>query len=221
MTNEITGWEEAYRKRPSGSYEPHQDAESLDRLFRQHNVRRILDLGCGDGRHLVHFARRGYEMFGLDYAPTAIRLAEEWLEREGLSAELIDCDMSAVPWPEDFFDAVLCVQVINHHCIKGIRRTISEIYRVLRAGGWLFLAVGTRRPSNPAARGMCVEVEPNTYVRLEGHEKGVPHHHFDMQEMKEEFSRFGIVDLHPDRRNYTCMLAQKPRRDHPDVAGGR
>lgn len=68
MTNEIVGWEAACRKRSSGTYgkdRPHQDAESLERFFRIHNVQWILDLGCGDGRHLVYFAKRGYEMNGI------------------------------------------------------------------------------------------------------------------------------------------------------------
>ena len=89
MTNEPIGWEAAYRKRRSGEHKPHQDAEFLDGLFRKHQVRRILDLGCGDGRHLVYFAKRGYEMFGLDYAPTGLRLAKEWFAKEGLSAKLV------------------------------------------------------------------------------------------------------------------------------------
>lgn len=68
MTNEIVGREVAYRKRPSGTYvkdKPHQDAEPLERFFRIHNVQWILDLGYGDGRHLVYFAKRGYDMNGI------------------------------------------------------------------------------------------------------------------------------------------------------------
>jgi len=211
MEDEVTGWEVAYRKRPTGGREiPHEDAESIHQLFQKHRVRRILDLGCGDGRHLVNFGKLGYEMYGLDYAPTAISLAGEWLAKEGLSAKLVCTDMSTIPWSEGFFDAVICVAVINHHLLEGIRRTISEIYRVLRPGGWLFLTVGTSRPANPTADGNWVEVELNTYVRLEGHEKGVPHHFFNMEELLKEFSQFDIVDLHQDRRNKTCMLARRP-----------
>jgi len=206
--NEAVGWEAAYRKRPSGELVSHEDTDSLNQLFQTHQVRRILDLGCGDGRHLVYFARQGYEMFGLDSAPTALRLAKEWLTNEGLSAQLFCADMSTILLPQKFFDAVICVQTINHQRIEGIRLTIKEIYRVLRPEGWLFLTVSTTRPTGLFRNG--IKVEANTYVLLSGHEKGVPHHFFNMEELHKEFSQFEIVNLHEDSRNYTCMLALKP-----------
>ena len=216
MQDEVHGWEAAYRKRPSGEKRPHQDAEFLDGFFRCHGVRRILDLGCGDGRHIIYFAKRGYAMYGLDVAATAISLTEEWLGKEGMSAELVACDMSAIPWPDDFFDATVCVQVIDHHRIEEIRKTVGEIYRTLRPGGYLFLTVGTNRPKNPAKFGFSVEVGWNTYVRTEGHEKGVPHHFFDEEELLDELSAFDILrdvlSPHKDSRGKRCFLFQKPCR---------
>ena len=212
MTDAIHGWEAAYRKRPSGECRPHQDAEFLDRFFREHAVSKILDLGCGDGRHLVYFAKRGYRMYGLDIAPTGIQLSEEWLSREGLSAELVTSDMTDIPWPDSLFDATICVQVINHHRIREIRQTIQEVYRTLRPGGHLFLTVSTTQPVRSAADSEIEEVEPNTYVWAEGHERGVPHHYFDMDELQKEFRVFRMLDLHRDARGKACMLAQKPHR---------
>ncbi|MCK4283288.1 MAG: class I SAM-dependent methyltransferase [Candidatus Brocadiae bacterium] len=218
MTGEdATGWEAAYRKRPSGGYRKasqHEDCQALDRVFRDRNVRAILDLGCGDGRHLVFFARRGYLMHGQDIAPTAIRLADEWLAGENLSADLKAGDMTHIRWPDASFDAMLCIQVVNHHRIRQIRQTVAEIHRVLREGGLLFLTVATeRRPPRPGAP-KAVEVEPHTYVPLEGHEKGVPHHQFDTQELRYEFRRFivceDVMPVHKDSKGYTCLVMQKP-----------
>ena len=107
--NGISGWEAAYRKRPTADREvPHKDAESIHKLFQKYQVQRILDLGCGDGRHLVFFSKLGYDMYGLDYAPMGIQLAEEWLSKEGLSAKLVCTDMTKIPWSDEFFDAVIC-----------------------------------------------------------------------------------------------------------------
>jgi hypothetical protein len=59
-------------------------------------------------------------------------------------------------------------------------------------------------------------VEPNTYVRTEGHEKGVPHHFFDEQELLDELSGSDILrDVlrpHEDSRGKMCVLFQKPCR---------
>ena len=214
-----TGWEAAYRARPSTDYmtdNHHEDCEALHHIFHRSSVRRILDLGCGDGRHLVYFARLGYHMHGQDVAPTAVELAQVWLARESLSADLVSGDMTRVLWPDSTFDAVLCVQVINHHRIREIRRTIQEIHRTARSGGFLFLTVGIDRPLRPDAP-KAIEVEPCTYVPTEGHEKGVPHHEFTMAELLYEFRRFSIredlMPVHRDTKEYTCVLFQK--------AGGR
>lgn len=207
MPNKAVGWEAAYRKRAYAKREPHEDIDSLDQTFRKEGVRRILDLGCGDGCHLVYFARRGYEMCGLDSAPTAVRLAGDWLAKEGLSAQLVSGDMSAIPWADAVFDAVICIQTINHQRIAGVRRTMSEIWRVLCPGGWLFLTVSTDRPTGPVTNGR--EVEPNTYVLLSGHEKGVPHHFFNMDELLTELLQFEVGEIHKDGRHYTCVLARK------------
>jgi SAM-dependent methyltransferase len=209
--SEIAGWEGAYKRKAYVEVNPHQDAALLDDFFRRHDVKRILDLGCGDGRHLVYFARRRFEMCGLDSAPTAIELAEQWLMREGLFAELVCTDMSTIPWHNGFFDAIICIQTINHHRLEAIRRTISEMYRVLRRDGWLFVNAQTNRPAptDLTKNGEWVELEPNTYEWLAGHEKGVPHHFFDMDEFLFEFRRFRIDDLHEDDRRYKCLLAQK------------
>jgi len=99
MANEVDGWELIYRS--TSTYDratPHEDAENLHRLFQENGVRRILDLGCGDGRHLHFFSELGYEIFGLDYAPTGLRLAGEWLSSDELSAELVCADMTSLPW---------------------------------------------------------------------------------------------------------------------------
>ena len=97
--NELSGWELAYRRRPAEDREvPHEYADSLHARFQEHSVQKILDLGCGDGRHLMYFDNLGYEMYGLDYSPSAIQLAEQWLTEEKLSAELVCTVMDTIPW---------------------------------------------------------------------------------------------------------------------------
>jgi SAM-dependent methyltransferase len=211
MTTE-KGWEAAYRKKPYVEVEPHAEVVKLVSFFKRKNVRKLLDLGCGDGRHLIYLARQGFWVFGLDNAPTAIRLASKWLEKENLTANLVCSDMSTIPWYDESFDAIISIYVINHHRLEGIRCTIREIFRVLKPGGWIFVIVGTSRPKPGKIRpkGEWVELEPNTYEWLAGHERGVPHHFFNKKELLELFSRFRIIDVHSEKKKRTCLLAQKP-----------
>ena len=63
---------------------------------------RVLDLCCGNGRHMVHLLRHTPRVVGLDYSPDLLALASEQL---GNSAGLVRGDMRAVPFGA-VFDAV-------------------------------------------------------------------------------------------------------------------
>lgn len=54
---------------------------------------RILDLGCGPGRHTLELARRGFEVLGVDRTRSYIEEAINRRDAEGLEAELIEGDM--------------------------------------------------------------------------------------------------------------------------------
>jgi SAM-dependent methyltransferase len=210
MDSEAGGWELIYRS--TSTYDratPHEDAEGLHHLFQEHGVRRILDLGCGDGRHLHFFSKLGYEISGLDYAPTGLYLAGEWLSGDGLSAGLVCADMMAIPWTNEVFDAVISFLVINHNPVGRIQRTIGEIDRVLKSGGWLFVTVSTCKPVGPMRYRSGIEIEPDTIVLTDGREEGVPHHFFTTTELLNEFSRFTLVNLHWDSRSQACLLFRK------------
>src|SRR5207244_12344322 len=48
---------------------------------------RVLDLGCGPGRHSLAMARRGIEVVGIDHSETFVALAQEAGAKEGLNVE--------------------------------------------------------------------------------------------------------------------------------------
>lgn len=67
------------------------DCELMDTWFPEPG--RLLDLGCGTGRHVAHFARRGFEVTGVDLSPHMLEVARRKLARQGLKATLIQGNM--------------------------------------------------------------------------------------------------------------------------------
>lgn len=117
----------------------------FDRL-RLSDGERILDLGCGEGRHAIS----AYMVNNLD--AVGVDLSEEDLqttrERFGEFAEPDDSDKSLVisvanaeqlPFEDESFDKVICSEVLEH--IHAYREVISEIYRVLKTGGLAAISV--------------------------------------------------------------------------------
>ena len=89
--------------------------------------KRILDIGSGKGNHLVGFARRGFEAFGIDRRTECVEILEQFDIRE--------CDLEADPFPfeDNMFDTVLSKSVIEH--VRNTDNILSEALRVLKPGG--------------------------------------------------------------------------------------
>jgi len=207
------GWEKYYRKHPdTNRHIFHEDAKRLHLLFQTEQVDQLLDLGCGDGRHLKYFSQRGYHVYGFDISPSALHSAEDWLLADGISAELACGDITDLPWSPEFFDAIVSVQVLNHGYHQDIQSAIQETFRILKPGGWFFLCLQTGPPPDPAKNPSIKIIAPETYVIISGDkEVGVPHYCFSEDDLKQALSLFSLeTGPYLDKRGKTCLLLRKP-----------
>jgi SAM-dependent methyltransferase len=107
---------------------------------------RILDAGCGSGRHMGETVRRagtmtvGTDINWKDLAAARRRMAalEEMGERRGGWC-LGMTDITALPFPDRTFDLVICSEVLEH--IPGHQAALAELVRVLKPGGRLVISV--------------------------------------------------------------------------------
>lgn len=67
---------------------------------------RILDLACGFGRHSLEFARRGYDVIGVDITTEYVDYATQQADREKLNAKFVCADIREIEY-ENEFDVVL------------------------------------------------------------------------------------------------------------------
>jgi SAM-dependent methyltransferase len=199
--------------RKEGTIEP--EIPKLTELLTRDPASKLLDFGCGAGRHTVYFAKKGFQVYGFDKSAAAVEQAKQTLARGNLHADLRAWDMiHPLPYEDSFFDAVIATRVIHHTYSENIRKITGEINRVLRIGGYLFLQVSAYRRKDPRDP-MAIEVEPRTYVASEGEEKGIPHHGFTRQELKLLFSDYDTFMIHRRTDHYPgwCWLAQKHKRN--------
>jgi SAM-dependent methyltransferase len=104
----------------------------------QRSATRILEMGCGSGANLWVIAREGFDAHGIDLSPEAIGLCTQMLESWGATATLNAASMTACPYPEGCFDAV--VDVFSSYCLDeaGFSTFLYEVSRLLRPGGRFF-----------------------------------------------------------------------------------
>ena len=69
---------------------------------------RVLDVGCGPGRHSLALARRGYEVVGVDHSAEFVHLARAAAAAEQLSATFEELDVRELDRPDEF-DATICL----------------------------------------------------------------------------------------------------------------
>ncbi len=188
-------WDEILKREEFTPEGPHKAVVKLASFLKARNVKKVLDLGCGAGRHLVFLARKGFEVYGTDISEIGLDQARRRLREEGLEAELKRSDMTVIPYPDVFFDAVIGIWVIYHNTLEAMRKTISEIHRVLNEGGLAFLTFQSKR-SYKFGKGK--EIEKDTFVLEEGPEKGVLHHFSEKNEVEELLKEFHILDLRLD-----------------------
>ncbi len=171
--------------------------------LRQIGGRRVLDLGCGVGRHAVALARAGFAITAADVSPSGVATCAAWMARERLSASTVCHEMATLPFPDGFFDGLVSYNVIYHATVAGMRRILAEIRRVLRPDGWFYVTIIARDDSKVAGyrpdieAGKCQEIEPFTFIypRDAPDDKYLPHHYSDETELRAFLVDFAIDDL--------------------------
>lgn len=98
-------------------------------------LRRVLEVGCGVGNNLWFLATAGFDCAGIDQSPTALALAGQFLGERGCAVELVQGDLSALPWPDQHFDLVVDRAAVTCNTHERIHAILEQVQRVLRPGG--------------------------------------------------------------------------------------
>ena len=102
---------------------------------------RALDIGCGSGRLLVDLHQRGFQVLGVDYSSSMIQGSknyfknQESLRNPGFAVN----DIENLAFKDKTFDLVVAAGVVEY--LPDDKKSISEIFRVLRPGGTIIISV--------------------------------------------------------------------------------
>ncbi|PZX18918.1 3-demethylubiquinone-9 3-methyltransferase [Palleronia aestuarii] len=106
--------------------------------------KRVLDLGCAGGFMAEALAKRGAVVTGLDPAEDAIEAARKHAKSEGHEITYDTGVGEELPYADASFDAVVCVDVLEH--VRDLDAVLREVERVLVPGGHFLFDTINRNP---------------------------------------------------------------------------
>lgn len=146
--------------------EPSEISDYLVRRWKSRGLIRILDVGCGLGRHTVHFARCGFVVSAIDTDCAAVIATRDVVAKAGLSADCHCARADKLPFGDSEFDAVVAFYSIYHGSFESLLRSLADIRRVLRPQGELFCtlaAAGTTSQGEFVIKSSSIEDQVEHY----------------------------------------------------------
>ncbi|MCK0176173.1 class I SAM-dependent methyltransferase [Mycolicibacterium sp. F2034L] len=108
---------------------------------------KVIDVGCGAGRHTFEAYRRGADVIGFDQNVSDLNDVDEILQAmkeqgevpASAKAEAVKGDALDLPYPDATFDCVIASEILEH--VPQDDEAIAELVRVLKPGGRLAITV--------------------------------------------------------------------------------
>ena len=108
---------------------------------------KVIDVGCGAGRHSYEAYRRGADVIAFDQNAEELAEVDTMLQAmgaegeapESAKAQVVVGDALALPYPDGTFDVVIASEILEH--VPDDETAIAELVRVLRPGGSLVVTV--------------------------------------------------------------------------------
>jgi SAM-dependent methyltransferase len=204
-----TRWETAHEERRFRPTYPHEQVVRWAFRDLERNARpkmKVLDLGCGAGRHSIFLANEGFDVSACDFSAAGLRWLGESARKSALAIPTHQTpahDLSH--YASNSFDAVLSFGVMYYLTLDEAEQMISEVSRVLRSGGKFFCVTrsdGDSRLLDATPLGRCAwhinSLEPGAPSAME---EDIDMLFVSKEDIERIFSPF--TNLCVDRMTYT------------------
>jgi SAM-dependent methyltransferase len=123
--------------------EPSDFAQKCYGDFKRYDVKRLLELGCGQGRDSIFFASKCLDVYAVDSSKVAIENINQKIRGKNISLHLSQIEVrQALPFDSSHFDAVYSHMFYNMRFIdEELKFLFKESSRVLKNNGLLYFSV--------------------------------------------------------------------------------
>ncbi|MGB7156527.1 MAG: class I SAM-dependent methyltransferase [Tepidisphaeraceae bacterium] len=105
---------------------------------------RVLEIGFGSGMTFLNLNEKYREIHGLDLTADVNAVASAYRAR-GVESSLFNGDIVSMPFPDQHFDTVLLISILEHLKADQLAQAMAEVRRVLKPGGQMVYGVPVER----------------------------------------------------------------------------
>lgn len=187
-------WESLYGKNDFFGTGPTKLAIYANNIIKEQKIQKMLEIGCGQGRDIIYFASKGYNVNGFDLSHNAIAFVEEQkkeLELENI--KLMTHDTSkAFSYDTNQFDFVYSNLALQFFDLSTMNNIIKEISRVMKNGASFIFS--TKKEGDKYYK-TGKKINENAYQT-----KGVIRYFFNKESIMELLKKeFNIIEMIEDK----------------------
>ena len=162
---------------------------------------KIIDLGCGNGRHLIPAATHSQTIIGLDISRKMLEITQQkTIQKQLHNTSYLQATLYTLPLKTESFDVALCIASLHNIKTRNLRQQcIKEIFRILRPNGKALLSVWSReqdRFKDKIQTKIDKNIEPgdiDVYWRQDNLNVPRFYHLYNLREFKEDIEVGGFT----------------------------
>ncbi len=192
MNIKASFWDESYRSEKIGGLKSSPDGLLMQResIFPKAP---ILDLGMGDGRNVLFFAKKDFEVKGIDISQTAMDMAANKAKKLGVQFEGVVGDLTSISIEPNRYGLIYSTMVLHTFKISQSATIINKMKQGTIKNGFVYLTVpSTKDPTIIKRRQGKSQVEKNTY------------YHPDKNLYVHSFTKDEVLNHFKDWKTYYC-----------------
>jgi len=131
---------------------------------------KVLEIGCGTGSLTIAAKEQvglSGEAAGIDIAPEMAARASRKVARKKIDVSIKIGSIASIPYPDNYFDAVMCSFMIFHMPDDVRMKGFTEIYRTLKPGGSYLIFDGTTRNKRYDIRELVPILKADSFTEIE------------------------------------------------------
>ncbi len=191
--NQQQFWQNKWDKKKERN--PNPFAKKVYATIKNKRYKTMLDIGCGDGRDSLYFARKGYAVTAVDFSLSGITFLKSEIKKKNIhNIKTMQQDITKIKLPKNSVDVVYAHLSVHYFTNAETTKFLTTIQALLNKGGIFFVKV---KSIDDTLFGKGKKIEENMFI----HESHV-RHFFDTDYMRKMLRQFTIITIKKTSSTY-------------------